>query len=183
VQAEEFHDSIRPSLVAMLPRLQRFADLLVGARKEGTALLRRALLIMLAEEHRYQRATALDRWAFAEIYRLWLGELRNHTDPVGQAKSDDASFEHLFRNKNGEGIDPLTTSFLRGLPPQQRLTLLLVYAERFDHIDAGRVLDVTAETIGTRLVRISASLADRLSARELGPASATIEDLQSELPA
>ena len=27
----------------MLPRLMRFADLLVGAREEGTALLRRAL--------------------------------------------------------------------------------------------------------------------------------------------
>ena len=49
----------------------------------------------------------------------------------------------------------------RHLPPQQRLTLLLVYAERFDYIDAGRVLDVPSETIGARLVRISASLADR----------------------
>jgi RNA polymerase sigma-70 factor (ECF subfamily) len=183
VQAEEFHDSIRPGLTAMLPRLKRFADLLVGERRQGTALLGRALNRMLIEQHRYQRGTALDRWAFAEIYRLWLGELRNHTDPVGQAKSDDASFAQLFRNKDGEEIDPLTTRFLRGLPPQQRLTLLLVYAERFDHIDAGRVLDVTAETIGTRLVRISASLADRLSAREIGAASTTIEDLQSELPA
>ena len=60
--------------------------------------------------------------------------------------------------------------------------MLLVYGERFDHIDAGRVLDVPAETIGTRLVRISASLADRLSAREQAPASATIETLYPEGP-
>ncbi len=73
------------------------------------------------------------------------------------------------------------TSFLRNLPPQQRLTLLLVYAERFDHIDAGRVLDVPADTIGARLVRVSASLADRLSARELGSASATVETLYPEI--
>jgi DNA-directed RNA polymerase specialized sigma24 family protein len=45
------------------------------------------------------------------------------------------------------------------------MTLLLVYGERFDHIDASRVLDVPSETIATRLVRISAGLADRLSAR------------------
>jgi hypothetical protein len=142
VQAEEFHDSIRPGLIAMLPRLKRFADLLVGGREDGTALLRRALQMMLAEEHRYQRGTALDRWAFAEIY------------------------------DHGKPLDVFTTSFLRSLPPPQRLTLLLVYAERFDHIDAGRVLDVSAETIGARLVRISASLADRLSEREPRPPSA-----------
>ncbi len=68
-------------------------------------------------------------------------------------------------------------SFLRSLPPQQRLTLLLVYGERFDYIDAGRVLDVPSETIGARLVRISASLADRLSADEPAPASATVATL------
>jgi RNA polymerase sigma-70 factor (ECF subfamily) len=180
VQAEEFHDSIRPGLIAMLPRLKRFADLLVGERREGTALLGRALNLMLAEQHRYQRGTALDRWAFAEIYRLWLTELRGHADPVSQAKTDDASFALLFRNDDGEEFDSFTTNFLRNLPPQQRLTLLLVYGERFDHIDAGRVLDVPSETISTRLVRISASLADRLTAGAEAPASASIETLYPE---
>ena len=37
MQAEEFQHSIRPGLVIMLPRLMRFADLVVGAREEGTA--------------------------------------------------------------------------------------------------------------------------------------------------
>jgi len=182
VQAEEFHDSIRPGLIAMLPRLKRFTDLLVGERKQGMALLGRALNLMLAEQHRYQRGTALDRWAFAEIYRLWLNDLRGHADPMGQARTDDASFARLFRTDDGDAVDDFTTSFLRNLPPQQRLTLLLVYGERFDHIDAGRVLDVPSETIGARLVRISASLADRLSAREQAPPSATIKTLYPERP-
>jgi RNA polymerase sigma-70 factor (ECF subfamily) len=161
----------------MLPRLKRFADLLVGERKAGTALLGRALVHMLAEQHRYQRGTALDRFAFAEIYRLWLAELRGHADPMGHAKADDASFASLFRKADDAAFDAFTTSFLRSLPPQQRLTLLLVYGERFDPIDAGRVLDVPSETISTRLVRISASLADRLSASEQTPSSGSIEAL------
>jgi RNA polymerase sigma-70 factor (ECF subfamily) len=74
-------------------------------------------------------------------------------------------------------LDAFTASFLRSLAPQQRLTLLLVYGERFDTIDAGRVLDVPSETIGTRLVRITASLADRLSANEPAPASASVASL------
>ena len=129
LQAEDFHNSIRPGLIAMLPRLKRFADLLVGGRNEATALLRRALNVMLAEQHRYQRRSALDHWAFAEIYRQWLAELRGRADPMAQAKIDDASFAELF----GEDGDALTTSFLANLPPQQRLTFLLVYAERFDY--------------------------------------------------
>lgn len=182
MQAEEFHDSIRPGLIALLPRLKRFADLLVGARKEGTALLGRALKLMLAEQHRYQRGTSLDRWAFAELYKHWLNELRDHADPMGQAKTDDASFERLFHKAEGADFDALTAGFLGNLPPQQRLTLLLVYGEGFDHIDAGRVLDVPADTIGMRLVRITATLADRLSAGAQTASSAIIETLYPEAP-
>ena len=180
MQAEYFYDSIRVGLISMLPRLKRFADLLAGERSVGTALLGRALQRMLAEEHRYQRGTALDRWAFAEIYRLWLDELRDHADPIRQPKIDDSSFARLFHSEKGEAVDAFTIGFLRSLPPQQRLTLLLVCGERFDHIDAGRVLDVTAETVGARLVRIVASLADRLSACMPQPASAAIEILDRE---
>jgi RNA polymerase sigma-70 factor (ECF subfamily) len=68
------------------------------------------------------------------------------------------------------------------LPPQQRLTLLLVYGERFDYDDAARVLDVSAETIATRLVRITATLADRLSAGAPEPATGGIEALYREAP-
>jgi DNA-directed RNA polymerase specialized sigma24 family protein len=176
VQAEEFHDSIRPGLIAILPRLKRFADLLVGERKQATALLSRALKRMIAEQHRYQRGRALDRWAFGEIYRHWLAELRDHSDPMGQAKIDDASFAELF----GDEVDALTTGFLGGLPAQQRLTLLLVYAERFDYVDVGRVLDVSADMIAARLIRISATLADRLSTAQ-APSSASIAALYPEV--
>src|SRR5262249_41081545 len=163
--AEEFHHSIRPGLVIMLPRLMRFADVIVGARDEGTALLRRALQRMLAEEHRYTRSVALDVWAFGEIYRHWLAELRDHINPMGHANIEDESFAGLL-GEEGEEIDLLPASFIGNLPPQQRLTLLLVYGERLDHADAGRVLDVSPETIAVRLVRITAAFADRLGSYE-----------------
>jgi RNA polymerase sigma-70 factor (ECF subfamily) len=169
VQAEDLYDSIRTGLIAMLPRLKRFADLLAGERRTGRALLGRALKSMLAEEHRYQRGTALDIWAFAEIYQLWLKELRER---AGQAKTDDPSFERLFPDRSSGTFDTFTAKFLSSLPPQQRLTLLLVYGERFDPIEASHVLDVTPETVGARLVRVTASLADQLSERRPVPARA-----------
>jgi DNA-directed RNA polymerase specialized sigma24 family protein len=145
----------------MLPRLMRFANLLVGARDEGKALLQRALHRMLAEEHRYSRGVALDVWAFGEIYRHWLDELHEHVNPMAQARVEDQGFARLF-GEEGEEIDTITASFIGDLPPQQRLTLLLVYGEKLDHADAGRVLDVPPETIAVRLVRITAGFADCL---------------------
>ena len=76
----------------------------------------------------------------------------------------------------------LTASFLGHLPPQQRSTLLLVYGEGFDHEDAGRVLDSSPDTIAARLIRASASLADRLGSGSATPASATIEMLYPKGP-
>jgi len=177
VQAQIHHESVRDGLVAMLPRLKRFADVLVGDKAEGKALLRRALMRMLADQHRYQRGTPLDRWAFAEIYGLWLHELRDHADPLRQAKASDTDFERLFHQGQGADFDALTAGFLGHLPPQQRSTLLLVYGEGLDHEDAGRVLDSSPDTIAARLIRASASLADRLGSSAPTPASATIETL------
>jgi RNA polymerase sigma-70 factor (ECF subfamily) len=141
----------------MLPRLKRCADVLVGERGEATALLRRALQLMLAEQHRYQTGRALDSWAFAEIYRQWLAGFGDHPDQV-----DTASFAELLGNES----DALTTDFLASLSAQQRLTLLLVYGERFDYAEAGRVLDVSTDTIAYRLIRIGAAFAHRLSAED-----------------
>jgi RNA polymerase sigma-70 factor (ECF subfamily) len=180
VQAEDFHDSVRPGLIAILPRLKRFADVLVGARDEGTGLLGRALQIMLAEQHRYQRGTSLDVWAFGEIYRHWLHELRAYAEPVAHARIDDARFGELFYPEGDGYFDAPVIDFLGGLPAQQRLTLLLVYGEGFEHEDAARVLDVPPETIAARLIRISAGLADRLTARPPAQAAAIVETLYPE---
>jgi RNA polymerase sigma-70 factor, ECF subfamily len=177
LQAEITHESVRHGLIAMLPRLKRFADVLVGDERQGRALLRRALKRMLADQHRYQRGTPLDRFAFAEIYRVWLGELRDHADPLRQAKTSGSDFALLWRQDGAPKIDAVTASFLGGLPPQQRSTLLLVYGEGFDHEDAGRVLDASPDTIQARLIRACASLADRLGASSPAPASATIDIL------
>jgi DNA-directed RNA polymerase specialized sigma24 family protein len=177
VQAETQYESVRNGLIAMLPRLKRFADVLVGDKRQGRALLRRALKRMLADQQRYQHETPFDRFAFAEIYRLWLSQLRDHADPLRQGKTSGADFEQLLGRDETPDFDAMTASFLGALPPQQRSTLLLVYGEGFGHEDAGLVLDTGPDTIQARLIRACASLADRLGASSQASASATVEAL------
>lgn len=168
----------------MLPRLKRFADVLTGEKREGRALLRRALFRMLNEHHRYQRGVSFDRWAFGEIYALWLIELRDHAEPLRQGKASEEKFERLLHKDGEEKFDALTANFLGQLTPQQRTTLLLVYGEGFDYEDAARVLDSNPGTIEARLIRASASLADRLGAgsRASTRENATIETLYAMRP-
>lgn len=177
MQAGLNQDHVRRGLIVMLPRLKRFAEVLVGDKRAGAALLARALSRMLAEQHRYQRGTPLDRWAFAEIYRRWLHELRDHADPMQQVKAGDGSFDRLFFDAEGGGLDAVTIGFLSNLTPQQRSALLLVYGEGFDYEDASRVLDTSPDAIATRLLRASTSLADRLGRRLQEPAAASVEML------
>lgn len=164
----------------MLPRLKRFADVLAGGRAAGRALLQRSLRYMLAEQHLYQRGTALDVWAFSEVYRQWRHELSGEADPMARAKLDDTAFTALFDLEADDFRDEAVIAFLIGLPPQQRMTLLLVYGEGFEHEDAGRILDVSPEMIAARLIRMSTSLADRLSDRPPAKAAAIVETLYPE---
>ncbi|MEM7191514.1 MAG: hypothetical protein AAF405_01380 [Pseudomonadota bacterium] len=180
MQADDRYDSVRPGLIAMLPRLKRFADVLGGGRDEGRGLLQRSLLYMLSEQHLYQRGTALDVWAFSEVYRQWRHELSGHTDPMAQAKVDDVHFGSLFDVEEAGYRDEPIIAFLVGLPPQQRLTLLLVYGEGFEHEDAARILDVAPDIIAARLIRMSTSLADQLSERPMAKAAAIVETLYPE---
>jgi DNA-directed RNA polymerase specialized sigma24 family protein len=183
VQPETTDMSVRHGLIAMLLRLKRFACVLAGTRQDGTALLGRAARRMLDEQHRYQRGTPLDRWAFAEIYRLWLEELRQKPRPMQQDHVAAGLSAGLFRVKHDGAPDDLTATFLETQPAQQRCALLLIHGEGFDYEDAARVLDCSEEAAASRLIRASAAFADRLMRGRHSPPAATVATLFPEGPA
>ncbi|MFD0987653.1 sigma factor-like helix-turn-helix DNA-binding protein [Methyloligella solikamskensis] len=166
-------------MITILPRLKRFAEVLIGEQGEGTALLGRSLRDMLDHAHTYQRGTPLDRWAFGEIYRLWLKELRGHANPMRRGSQPDREFQALITEDDGALPDPMTVSFIANLPPQQRVTLLLIYGEGFSYEDASVILDCALESIETRLIRASAGLANKIGHGVEAPPSAEIESLHN----
>lgn len=175
--AEYGEDTVRDGLITILPRLKRFAEVLIGEQEAGTALLGRALREMLGRAHTYQRGMPLDRWAFGEIYRLWLKELRGAASPMRRASQPDREFEELIAEHDGPRPDPQTLSFIANLPPQQRVTLLLIYGEGFTYEDASIVLDCPLESIETRLIRASGGLANKLGEDGAALPTADVESL------
>lgn len=135
---------------------------------------------MLAQQHLYQRGTALDVWAYGIVYRQWRHDLGAQHEPITQIRVDEARFSELFL-KDGVGfLDRPVIAFIGRLPPQQRLTLLLVYGDGFEYEDAARILDVSPDIIAARLVRMSGALADEISARPPAKASAIVQTLYPE---
>ncbi len=154
--------SIRDDLVALLPRMRRFAFALCGNAQARDVLLRLACVAMMDNAHRYRRGTPFDRWAYGEIHRAWLALLRSKDDPFGQTRQDGAFAARLYRD---DGAFDAAARFIDGLSPPQRAALALIHGEHFTYEDAAAVLDTTEGAVRARVMHAQTGLADRLSGK------------------
>ena len=141
---------MRTQLIEMLPRLRRFAGVLANSAEERERLLSAACDAMLENPHRYQSGAPFDHWAYSEIHAMWLKGLRERDDPIVQGPAEERLF--LPQTEEIEG-DREFAEFLRGLPAQQRVVMLLVYGEGQSYEDAAKLLDTPLETIARRAAR------------------------------
>jgi RNA polymerase sigma-70 factor (ECF subfamily) len=179
-QGERITQSTRLKLISLLPRLRRFAAVLAGDRAGCDRLLRDACLRMLEDEHLNQQGAPFDRWAFAELYALWLERLRDHTDPMTQGKGDVDLFMAAFMGAEGNSAEIAeTAAVLTKLPPQQRSAALLIYGDGFSYDEAAMILDAPLQTVVERAARALASLIERtgLAGGEAPSTGAQIESL------
>lgn len=141
---------MRTQLIEMLPRLRRFAGVLANSAEERERLLSTACDAMLENAHRYQSGAQFDHWAFSEIHAMWLKGLRERDEPIAPGPAE----ERLFLPQAGDiDGDREFAEFLRSLPAQQRVVLLLIYGEGQFYEDAAKLLDTPLETIARRAAR------------------------------
>ena len=63
-------------LIAVLPRLRRFARGLTGSATEADDLVQAACERALAREHQFQEGTRFDSWMFRIVQTVWIDQLR-----------------------------------------------------------------------------------------------------------
>ncbi len=168
---------MRTQLIEMLPRLRRFAGVLANSAEERERLLSTACDAMLENAHRYQSGVQFDRWAFSEIHAMWLKGLAERDEPIVPGPAE----ERLFLPQAGEiDGDREFAEFLRSLPAQQRVVLLLVYGEGLSYEDAAKLLATPLETIARRAARGLIAFSAHLE----GPAAGTTHqaDVQQLYP-
>ncbi len=153
-------------LIAVLPRLRRFAAGLTRSATEADDLVQAACERALAREHQFQEGTRFDSWMFRIVQTIWIDQLRSR----GTRKEDDnIAEERLGTDEPVRRVEArLALAEVRRavalLPPDQRATLMLVTVEGLSYKQAADVAGVPVGTIMSRLARARIALQQLLEA-------------------
>jgi RNA polymerase sigma-70 factor, ECF subfamily len=157
-------DDLRMQLVALLPRLRRFARGLTASRDEGDDLLQQACERALARLHQFERGSHLDRWMFQIVKTTHIDRRRQAhrrrttdlTDDVVALAPFDARIEQQTAAR--QDLARVREAAL-ALPEEQREVLMLVVVDGLSYQDAADIIGVPQGTVMSRLSRARQKLA------------------------
>ncbi len=157
----------KKDLVALLPRLRRFALAMSSSSQEAEDLVQAALERALRREGSWQQGTRLDSWMFKMIQNLWLDELRAYrrrAEPLERATdlAGEDGREAMLRLLR---LAEVRTA-LQALPDEQRAVMALVVLDGMSYQQAATTLGIPVGTVMSRLARARAALVSRLEAGE-----------------
>lgn len=154
-------------LIAVLPRLRRFARGLAGSAVEADDLVQAACERALARRHQFQEGTRFDSWMFRIVQTIWIDQIRAREVRKEDGELIDGrhgSDEPVRRAEARLALDEVRRAVQR-LPPDQRAALLLVTVEGLSYREAATVAGVPIGTIMSRLARARAALLAQFEAR------------------
>lgn len=158
---------IGAALVAMLPRLRRFALSLCRSRELADDLVQAACERALATSAGPPPETPFDAWLFRILRNLWIDRLRRK-QTEGQSVDIEEHEELVGTQGAAQTEARLDLDRVRGaierLPDDQREVLLLVCVEELSYRDAAATLGVPMGTVMSRLARARVKLAQLLGA-------------------
>lgn len=140
-----------PSLVALIPRLRRYARALVGDRAAADDLVQDTLERAWAKLHLFRGGTDLRAWLFTVMHNV-------HVNQVRAARPTDVLDEELpelaQRAVQGDALVVRDLErALAALPAAQREVLLLVALEDLSYEETAQVLGIPIGTVMSRLAR------------------------------
>jgi RNA polymerase sigma-70 factor (ECF subfamily) len=149
-------------IVALLPRLRRFAAGLSGSAQEGDDIVQAACLRALERHYQWEPGTRLDSWMFRIIRNLWLDGRKSawnrlvHSDDAAMSAAPGGSLEREIEARNELA---LARKAIAALPPQQREVLMLVTVEGQSYEAAADTLGIPLGTVMSRLARARVAVA------------------------
>jgi RNA polymerase sigma factor (sigma-70 family) len=161
-------DQIRRELIALMPRLRRFAHALTRSH-EADDLVQTALERALRNLDGWTPGTRLDAWMFRIMKNCWIDEMRSKV-----ARAKVLVPEEAAENIGVGGAEALeihleaqaARAAMLELPEEQRLVVALVLVEGFSYRETAELLDVPIGTVTSRLARGRDAIEARL--KEVG---------------
>jgi RNA polymerase sigma-70 factor (ECF subfamily) len=153
-------------LIAMLPRLRRFARGLTGTAAEADDLVQAACERALTRRHQFQEGTRFDSWLFRIVQTIWIDQLRARgvRKEDGEVGEEQLGSDMPVRRIEARLALAEVRRAIEQLPPDQRTTLMLVTVEGLSYREAAAVVGVPIGTIMSRLARARIALQHSLAA-------------------
>ena len=147
-------------LIAVLPRLRRFARGLTGAAAEADDLVQAACERALARQHQFEEGTRFDSWMFRIVQTIWIDQLRAREvrKEDGEVAEERLGSDAPVRRIEARLALAEVRHAIELLPPDQRTALLLVTVDGLSYKEAAEVIGVPVGTIMSRLARARIAL-------------------------
>ncbi len=163
-------------MVAMLPRMRRFAYTLTGSLDQADDLVQDTCVRALANLDKWQEGTRLDSWMFRIAQNLWFDKLR-----AGQVRGESVDIDTVLDLSGTDGravVESRLTlasvvTALDTLADEQRVLIGLVCVEGLSYKEAAEVVGVPMGTVMSRLARARRALSEKLG--EGGPPERVVE--------
>jgi RNA polymerase sigma-70 factor (ECF subfamily) len=168
MNTSETSQIIHEQIVALLPRLRRFARNLTRNPHDADDVVQIAVERALLRVDQWRRDARLDSWMFKIVRNAWIDELRSRGRRDKLFLAEEAG-DHV-------GIEPIESETARlsvqaamaRLPEDQRAAVSLVLVEGLPYKEAAEVLDIPIGTLTSRLARGREALQALLAAEGQG---------------
>jgi len=144
---------VREQLVALLPRLRRFARTLARNPHDADDVVQLALERALTRLGQWRPDSKLESWMFGIIRNAWIDEVRARKRRDRVFAPEELG-EHVGESVTDAQIDSMAMqSALAQLPEEQRSAVALVLIEGLSYKEAAEAMDVPIGTLTSRLAR------------------------------
>jgi RNA polymerase sigma-70 factor (ECF subfamily) len=161
----------RNQLVALLPRLRRFALSLTGNMSDADDLVQNSCEHALSRRHQWRPEKPLDSWMFAIIHHLLIDETRSM-----RRKKEHIPFkEERFPQAAVSSMDKLDAKMrlklvakaMQLLTDKDRLVISLVCIDEMSYADAAETMQIPVGTVMSRLARARKKLHQLVNKAEI----------------
>ncbi len=157
---------LRHDIVALIPRLRRFARGLTGNQTDADDLVQVALEKALTRLHQFEPGTRLDSWLYRIVQTSFLDDRRKaqrrEVEMAGDQLENMPNVAQQGGSEQSAGLADIDRA-LAVLPDEQRLIVVAVLVEGHSYREVADMMALPIGTVMSRLSRARKSLQAALS--------------------
>jgi len=130
--------TLKQDLIALLPRLRRFAFTIARSAADADDLVQEACIRALTRQDQWNPAQPLDRWVFRILRNVWIDEVRKRQVRTGQGQIPAEDASELISVETGEArfAERELHKKITEMPDELGLVVLVVSVEGYSYKEA-----------------------------------------------